>query len=611
MRWKLYNEWNACVVGIETDRTPRSPDGGYLGRTSANLSVITCIMLLFLMVACSTTQTINPTPRIEQTTTPTFTSAPIEQTITPASTSSISPQASVTFTSEDGVLLAGTIFGRGSTAVVLAHQGTPGANQTSWYPFAKQLGERGFTVLTFDFRGIGDSEGELVYSELDKDVKAAIQYLRENEISEIICVGASMGGTACARAALEDKLEGLVLLASGMVAGLGQNSLTIKPEEFAGLTLPKLFITAQGDFPSVVNDTKKMYELSANPKEIYILPGTKHGTDLFETEVREELTAILNNFIKNPEGEISPEPILVTKLEGTIGPIYSLTYSPEGDKLAAAGYKLVKIWDASALHELGSLEGHASFVWGVDWSPDGQYLASASQDGTVQLWDANTFENIGELRTGWAFSVDWSPDSLFLAAGTQAGPVQIWEMENMAQVQEFAGTSPVISLAWKPDGELIAQGLLDGKIIVRNVEDGAIVNSLIGNPQTRSDVNGLVWSPDGTKLVSAHQDEFVRIWGLGNDPQKRLALEDHQGWVRGLAWSPNNRCIASGGQDANVKIWDASDGDLLTSLSGGTQPIWSLSWSPSGQILAAADGIYLSSTVHGIIWIWDIPGCGS
>ncbi len=254
-------------------------------------SSLTALLLLpLLLVACNAAKG-TPTPASDVSTTP-ESIASEDPTVTSA------PPAIVTFPTEDDIELSGTLFGSGDVAVILAHQGTPGADQTTWQPFARLLAERGYTALTFDFRGVGQSEGVLRYGDLGMDVEAAIQFLGDRGYSQIVCAGASMGGTACIQAALSNDLRGLIVLASTMRAGSGTNSLRINDADLANLVLPKLFITAEGDFHSVVNDTKRMVELSPDPKTLLLLPGTQHGTRLFDTEVGQELTTALLEFLE-------------------------------------------------------------------------------------------------------------------------------------------------------------------------------------------------------------------------------------------------------------------------------------------------------------------------
>ncbi len=203
----------------------------------------------------------------------------------------------VTFTTEEEIPLSGILMGEGEVAVILAHQGTYPADQTTWQPFAQVLANEGFTVLTFDFRGRGQSGGRFVAPYLINDVNAAIAYLRERGYEKIICAGASMGGTSCLRAALDDELLGVVVFASTLSLG---DPTSVRIEELTNLSIPKLFLTGEKDSVRVVRDIEAMYENSPEPKEIHIFEGmSQHGTDLFNTDVGDELTNLLLSFIKD------------------------------------------------------------------------------------------------------------------------------------------------------------------------------------------------------------------------------------------------------------------------------------------------------------------------
>ena len=206
------------------------------------------------------------------------------------------PIESVSLTTEDKITLSATLFGQGKLAVILAHQGTEGTDQTSWQPFARLLAEQGYVALTLDFRGRGQSQGYLQANQLIKDVNAAIQFLRGRGYQRIVCMGASMGGTACLRAALDHDLAGLVVIASPMSSGL---PTAVKPDELSRLTLPKLFICAENDrYSPVIPQMKQMFDLSPDPKQLKFFPGTAHGTELFDTEYGDEFRQLLLNFVE-------------------------------------------------------------------------------------------------------------------------------------------------------------------------------------------------------------------------------------------------------------------------------------------------------------------------
>jgi alpha/beta superfamily hydrolase len=257
--------------------------------------LVTWLILSMLLAGCGSVATVIPVPATATSIPPTDTPSPtpLPPTVTPSPTPF--PGNQVTFQTEDGIQIAGTMYGAGEIAVILAHQGTPDADQTSWQPFVPQLVENGFTVLTFDFRGRGDSQGTLVTGKLIYDLQAALQFLRERGYEKIICVGASMGGTTCMRATLDGDILGLVVLASTFNIG---KPTAVTSGEMAGLTIPKLFIVADKDNLSVVLETRQMYDRSPEPKQFINYPDLhEHGTDLFKTSVGDDLKNSILQFL--------------------------------------------------------------------------------------------------------------------------------------------------------------------------------------------------------------------------------------------------------------------------------------------------------------------------
>jgi predicted alpha/beta-hydrolase family hydrolase len=198
----------------------------------------------------------------------------------------------------DDVQIIAKQFGGGEIAVILAHQGTQGANQRDWEAFAKMIAERDFAAATLDFRGRGLSKGDYNATNLlIRDMRALIDRLREEGYDRIVCMGASMGGSTCLRAAVEYELEGLVVIGSMMSNG---EPTKITADELAALTIPKLFITTEedrfGEIPAAIKD---MYEIAQEPKLLRIFPGEVHGTEMFNQPYGEEFTAELLAFLES------------------------------------------------------------------------------------------------------------------------------------------------------------------------------------------------------------------------------------------------------------------------------------------------------------------------
>jgi len=274
-------------------------------------AIIAIVIVLTLVAGCGGAETTDTPPRATETAfpptdtppPPTATDVPPTPTSKPLPTDTPAPTATphieiekVSFITDDNLALSGTLFGQGEIAVILAHQGTQGTNQTSWRSFARSIAGKGFAALTFDFRGYGKSEGPTRQSWLERDVRAAIAFLHERGFNRIACIGACMGGTACLRAAVDADLEGLVVIASPMSIGYPTRVLY---EDLEALTMSKLYVCAENDrFPNMARQIKNMYEHSSEPRQLKLFPGTAHGTELFDTPYRDELSGLLVDFLE-------------------------------------------------------------------------------------------------------------------------------------------------------------------------------------------------------------------------------------------------------------------------------------------------------------------------
>jgi len=189
----------------------------------------------------------------------------------------------ISFESIDGVRLSGRVFGpdKGTAGVVLAHMFP--ADQRSWYAFAGRLADRGYRVLTFDFRGYcpggdgGCSQGERDIAAIWQDVEGAVAELEREGASRIALIGASMGGTASLIAAshLGQDVAAVVTLS----APTGFEGLEADPEVLTQVPGAKLFIAGHADV-TAATAVDRLYELTIQPKRPLILTTEDHGTDI-------------------------------------------------------------------------------------------------------------------------------------------------------------------------------------------------------------------------------------------------------------------------------------------------------------------------------------------
>jgi dienelactone hydrolase len=210
--------------------------------------------------------------------------------VTPAATDS----DVVSFRTADGVELSGRLFGsRDSEAgIVLAHGST--VNQSSWFAFAEELGNRGYLVLTFDFRGYcpggdaGCSHGTKDSSARPTDLHAAIEAIRSLGVERLGVMGSSLGGsTALAVAADEgDALDLLVALS----APPGIGSISIDAALLERISAPKLFMAGTNDDGSA-QFAQEYFDASSEPKQVVLLDTGDHGAEMLRGSQREAARA--------------------------------------------------------------------------------------------------------------------------------------------------------------------------------------------------------------------------------------------------------------------------------------------------------------------------------
>jgi esterase/lipase len=174
----------------------------------------------------------------------------------------------------DGLTLEGRFYTGGlKQGVVCAHMFP--SDQTSYEALAKDLVRKGYPVLTFNFRGYGNSEGSKDIARIALDVNAAVRFMAER-VTCMVLIGASMGGTASILEGNHPKVKGVVTLsAPATFQGLDARS------KVSELKPPKLFVAAKGD-ASAYDSAKYFYAHAPEPKEILLVEGSAHGTRLLE-----------------------------------------------------------------------------------------------------------------------------------------------------------------------------------------------------------------------------------------------------------------------------------------------------------------------------------------
>jgi WD40 repeat protein/transcriptional regulator with XRE-family HTH domain len=197
---------------------------------------------------------------------------------------------------------------------------------------------------------------------------------------------------------------------------------------------------------------------------------------------------------------------------------------------------------------------------------------------------------------GDVLSVAYSPDGEVVAIGTADNEIRLLHMTTGTPLLIFHGhTDWIYTVAFSPDGQLLASGSYDTSIRVWDVNTGQILKILQGH---ENGIRSVAFSPDGGILASASDDHSVRLWDV-HTGQTITVLQGHTSWVRSVAFHSEGKLLASGSDDQSIRIWDVSTGHLLKTVQGHMGAIWSVDFSHDGQTVAG-------SSDDQNIYLWDL-----
>jgi WD40 repeat protein len=279
----------------------------------------------------------------------------------------------------------------------------------------------------------------------------------------------------------------------------------------------------------------------------------------------------------------------VETLVVSVGGIVSMAFSPDGQTLASAGNDgSIGLWDAIAAVVKQRLNGHSRSVLSVALSPDGNTLVSGGGDGSVKVWEAKTGTLLKTQtgHTGPVNCVAFSPASNVFASASDDATLRLWDVRTGELKRSITQPNgPAKSVAFSPDGRTLASGGTD-TIVLWDVATSAQLRVLRGH---KGIINSLAFMPGGTTLLSAGSDATVKVWNYETGELKEN-LTKHTAAVNALAFSASGNILASGGDDKTIKIWETASWKLLRSLGGSEIAVYSLAFSPDGRMLASGSG---------------------
>jgi WD40 repeat protein len=234
-------------------------------------------------------------------------------------------------------------------------------------------------------------------------------------------------------------------------------------------------------------------------------------------------------------------------------------------------------------------------VTSVAFSPDGDMLATAGDNGIVRRWLPETGEPVGEpIRAGSPInSVSFSPDGTLLATAGDDGVVSLWSPADGRRVRSLGHGGRVTTLAFSPDGKILAAGHMGGAVHLWNPISG---RPLTQGPLSQGEgTTSVAFSPNGRLLASASSDSHgrgsVRLWDPTTGRSVGTPLRLNHG-VESVAFNPAGNLLAIG-EDLDghvVRLWDPTTGRYVGPPLDHDSGVHSLAFSPNGKLLATGSG---------------------
>ncbi len=284
-------------------------------------------------------------------------------------------------------------------------------------------------------------------------------------------------------------------------------------------------------------------------------------------------------------------------LQGPQGALRSISFNPRGTVLAAASDDgNVYLWDVQSGDQIASLRGHTGFVTSIAYSADGTLLASGGEDDTVRLWDPASYALLATLNGHSAdvTSVAFSPDGTLLVSSDSSGVAIVWDVAARSQLSKLVGDSEQISdVAFGGLSRMVAtsaKGITDNTVRLWNAETGELVRVI----ELDGPANSIAFNPDGT-LLAIGGGSYLTLWSVSSQAPAAAAPEslgpenfptagpevsdevpqtaDGQGGFdasSGFTGSVNQTCtLTSEYPDVNVRTGPGEDFDVARALELG------------------------------------------
>lgn len=251
--------------------------------------------------------------------------------------------------------------------------------------------------------------------------------------------------------------------------------------------------------------------------------------------------------------------------------IDNVTLNSSGEWLAFGASKLgqLLVWEWQSESYILKQQGHFDSMNALAYSPDGQRVITAADDGKVKVWDLQSGFCVVTLteHSSGVTACEFAKKGNVLFTSSLDGSVRAWDLIRYRNFRTFTAPTRLSfsSVAVDPSGEVVAAGSLDSfDIHIWSVQTGQLLDQLSGH---EGPVSSLCFVPSGGSLVSGSWDHTVRIWSIFGRTQASEPLQ-LQADILCVAIRPDSNQIAVSTLDGQLTFWSVSEATQETEVDG-------------------------------------------
>lgn len=248
-----------------------------------------------------------------------------------------------------------------------------------------------------------------------------------------------------------------------------------------------------------------------------------------------------------------------------------VTINASGEWLAFGASKLgqLLVWEWQSESYILKQQGHFDAMNSLVYTPDGQRIVTAADDGRIKVWDVESGFCIVTFteHTSGVTACEFAKKGNVLFTSSLDGSVRAWDLVRYRNFRTFTAPTRLSfsCMAVDPSGEVVAAGSVDSfDIHIWSVQTGQLLDRLSGH---EGPVAALAFAPDASVLVSGSWDRTARIWSVFNRTQTSEPLQ-LQADVLDIAIRPDSQQLAVSTLDGQLTFWAIADAQQVAGLDG-------------------------------------------